>query len=206
MSLRADDARIAAVAAHVTDRDRAVCEALYEHRVLTVTEVAQLHFDSLERARKRLALLHQLGVLDRFRPYREQGSHPYHYLLDRLGAQLIAAERGIDPADLDWTRAKSLRLVASSQLRHLVEASGFFTRLAQALRGCRVLRCWSGPASAAALSAGATSFVPTATPASRWRPAGSTCGWSGTAPPSRTPASRTSSTATRSSPSPSSGR
>lgn len=134
VSPRADDALVAALAAHVTDRDRAICEALYEHRVLTATQLAQLHFTSLERARKRLTLLHQLHVLERFRPNREQGSHPYHYLLHRLGAQLVAAQRGLDIADLDWTRAKTLRLATSSQLRHLIEASGFFTRLAQALR------------------------------------------------------------------------
>jgi hypothetical protein len=108
-SPRADDALVAALAAHVTPRDRAICEALYEHRVLTATQLAQLHFNSLERARKRLTILHQLWVLERFRPHRDQGSHPYHYLLDRLGAQLVAAERGLDLADLDWTRAKTLR-------------------------------------------------------------------------------------------------
>ncbi|MGH2946537.1 MAG: replication-relaxation family protein [Solirubrobacteraceae bacterium] len=145
-SPRADDALVAALAAHVTDRDRAICEALYEHRVLTATQLAQLHFNSLERGRKRLTLLHQLGVLDRFRPHRAQGSHPYHYLLDRLGAQLVAAERGLDLADLDWTRAKTLRLAGSAQLQHLVEASGFFTRFAHALRRAPdgALLSWSG--------------------------------------------------------------
>lgn len=145
VSTKADDALVAALAAHVTDRDRAICDALYEHRVLTATQVAQLHFGSLERARKRLALLHQLEVLERFRPHRDQGSHPFHYVLDRLGAQLVAAVRGVDVADLDWSRAKSLRLATSSQLRHLVEASGFFTRLAEALRrGPGSLLQWSG--------------------------------------------------------------
>lgn len=131
---RADDALINALAAHVTPRDRAICDALYEHRVLTATHVAQLHFKSIERARKRLTLLHQLHALERFRPHRQHGSHPYHYLLDRLGAQLVAAERGLDLAGLEWSRAKTLRLATSTQLQHLVEASGFFTRLAQALR------------------------------------------------------------------------
>jgi hypothetical protein len=145
-SPRADDAPVAALAAHVTDRDRAICETLYEHRVLTATQLAQLHFGSLERARKRLTLLHQLRVLERFRPHRAQGSHPYHYVLDRLGAQLVATERGLDLGDLDWTRAKALRLATSAQLQHLVEASGFFTRLAQALRHApdAALLEWSG--------------------------------------------------------------
>jgi hypothetical protein len=133
-SPKGEDALIAALVARVTARDRAICEALYEHRVLTATQLAQLHFNSPERARQRLAVLHQLQVLERFRPHREHGSHPYHYLLDRLGAQLVAAQRGLDVTDLDWTRAKSLRLATSAQLRHLIEASGFFTRLAQALR------------------------------------------------------------------------
>jgi hypothetical protein len=145
-STRADEARVAALAARVTDRDRAICEALYEHRVLTVTQLEQLYFASPERARQRLVTLYRLGVLERFRPRREQGSHPYHYLLDRLGAQLVAAQRGLDLNDLDWTRAKTLRLATSAQLDHLVEASGFFTRLAQALRAApeAALLEWSG--------------------------------------------------------------
>jgi hypothetical protein len=133
-SPKAEDALVAVLAERVTARDRAICEALYEHRVLTATQLAQLHFNSPERARQRLAALHQLRVVERFRPHREHGSYPYHYLLDRLGAQLVAAQRGLDVADLDWTRAKTLRLATSTQLRHLIEASGFFTRLAQALR------------------------------------------------------------------------
>jgi Replication-relaxation len=131
---KAEDVLVAALAARVTARDRAICEALYEHRVLTATQLAQLHFNSPERARQRLAQLHQLRVVERFRPHREHGSHPYHYLLDRLGAQLVAAQRGLDVADFDWTRAKTLRLATSSQLRHLADASGFFTRLTCALR------------------------------------------------------------------------
>jgi hypothetical protein len=132
-SPKGEDALVAALATRVTARDRAICETLYEHHVLTAPQLAQLHFNSPERARQRLVALQRLGVLERFRPHREQGSHPYHYLLDRLGAQLVASQRGIDVADLDWTRAKTLRLATSIQLQHLVEASGFFCRLAHAL-------------------------------------------------------------------------
>jgi hypothetical protein len=131
---RANDVLIRSASTRLTGRDRAICDALYEHRVLTVGQVHELHFGSLERARKRLVELYELRVVDRFRPYRERGSFPFHYLLDELGAALIAAERGVDPSELDWTRAKALRLIDSSQLRHLVEANGFFTRLALALR------------------------------------------------------------------------
>jgi hypothetical protein len=85
-------------------------------------------------------------VLERFRPYRQRGSHPYHYLLDRYGAQLIASERGIDVSDLDWSQVKTLRLASSQQLHHQVQANGLITRLAEALRATpgAVLLEWRG--------------------------------------------------------------
>jgi hypothetical protein len=129
-----EDALTRALSARVTERDRAICRALYEHRVLTADQLCELCFDSIERARKRLAQLHELRVLERFRPYRQRGSHPYHYLLDRYGAQLIASERGLDVSELDWSQAGTLRLASSQQLRHQVQANGLVTRLAQALR------------------------------------------------------------------------
>lgn len=76
-----------------------------------------------------------LNVVERFRPYRQgYGSHPYHYLLAHAGALLIASERGVEVGELDWTRAKTLRLAASQQLTHQVQTNGIVTRLAQALR------------------------------------------------------------------------
>jgi hypothetical protein len=129
-----DDALVRDLAGRVTERDRAICRSLHEHRVLTTTQLGELHFNGIERARKRLELLHQLRVLDRFRPHRDHGSHPYHYLLDRLGAELLAAERGLELADLHWSRARMLRLASSQQLTHLTQASGFFTSLTQAAR------------------------------------------------------------------------
>jgi Replication-relaxation len=100
---------------------------------------------SLDRAQRRLAQLHQLGVVERFRPYRQQGSHPYYYLLDHAGALLISSERGIEVGELDYSRAKTLRLASSQQLRHQVETNGVVTRLAQALRataGAALLEWW----------------------------------------------------------------
>ena len=131
---RGEDALASAIAGRITERDRAICSALHEHRVLTAQQLYELYFDSLDRARDRLAQLHQLEIVERFRPYRQYGSHPYHYLLDRAGALLLASERGIEPAELDYSRAKNLRLASSQQLRHQVEANGIVTRLAQSLR------------------------------------------------------------------------
>jgi hypothetical protein len=129
-----EEALARSLAPRITERDRAICRVLYEHRVLAAGQLHELYFDSIERARKRLAQLYELRVLERFRPYRQRGSHPYHYLLDRNGAQLIASERGIDAGDLDWSQARTLRLASSQQLRHQVETNGLVTRLAQDLR------------------------------------------------------------------------
>jgi hypothetical protein len=74
--------------------------------------------------------VHQLQIVER----RQYGSHPFHYLLDDAGALLLASERAVEPAELDHSRAKNLRLVSSQQLRHQVEANGIVTRLAQSLR------------------------------------------------------------------------
>lgn len=129
--LRTAQARLAY---RLTARDRAICDALYEHRVLTGRQIGELYFASSYRARTRLLELYRLRVVTRFRPYRLLGSHPYHYLLDELGACVVASERCLDPRELDWSKAHALKLARSSQLRHLVEANGFFTRLAYAVR------------------------------------------------------------------------
>jgi Replication-relaxation len=131
---RIDDALVSTVARRLTARDRAICQSLHEHRVLTVGQICDLHFDGIERARKRLTQLHQLRVLERFRPYRQYGSSPFHYVLDRIGAEVIAAELGTTASGLGWNRSSSRQLATSSQLRHLTETNGFFTAIARALR------------------------------------------------------------------------
>ncbi len=142
---RADEQLIAEAQRRLTERDRAICEAVYEHRVLTSEQLRQLFFVGGQRARQRLVELYRLRMLDRFRPYQQHGSAPYHYLLDQLGAAAVATERGLEPAELDWSRAKALKLASSKQLDHLVEANGFFTSLIEATRtqgGGEVIAWW----------------------------------------------------------------
>lgn len=125
----------AELAKRITDRDHAIATSVYEHRVLTLNQLAELHFNGLERARKRLTLLADLRVLARFRPAPlAGGTSPYHYVLAEHGAVLIAARRLIRVNDLDWAPGRTLDVQTSAQLRHQVEANGFATRLAYALR------------------------------------------------------------------------
>lgn len=136
----------------ITDRDHAIATSVYEHRVLTLNQLAELHFNGLERARKRLTLLADLRVLARFRPAPlAGGTSPYHYVLGDHGALLIAARRLIRVSDLDWTPSKTLDVQTSTQLRHQVEANGFTTRLAHALRSATPAArlAWRGQAACA---------------------------------------------------------
>jgi Replication-relaxation len=126
--------RLAALAGRLTGRDRQLCRLLAEHRVLTTPQLVDLAFGSRNAAEHRLALLHRLGVVDRFRPHRTPGSAPYHYLLGPLGAALLAAQHEQDPAQVGYRRDRTLALAHSQRLQHLLGVNGFFTALARTAR------------------------------------------------------------------------
>jgi hypothetical protein len=83
--------------------------------------------------------------VERFRPFRSTGSHPWHYILGEAGIHIVAAWRGVDRKDLKL-HIDRLRAVAySPRLPHLVEVNGFFTRLAHRCRSSnlRLTEWWS---------------------------------------------------------------
>ena len=127
--------RLAALAGRLTDRDRTLCRLLHQHRVLTTPQLTDLAFPSRNAAEHRLAILHQLGVLDRFRPHHTPGSAPYHYVLGPLGAALLAAQTDQEPAQLGYRRDRTLALAHSQRLAHLLGVNSFFCALARAARG-----------------------------------------------------------------------
>jgi Replication-relaxation len=131
---RTTPARLARLAGRLTDRDRMLCRLLAEHRVLTTGQLTDLAFPTTDTAEHRLIILHRLGVVDRFRPHRRQGSAPYHYVLGPAGAAMLAAERGVTRKQLGWRRDRLLGLATSQQLAHLVGVNGFFSALARAAR------------------------------------------------------------------------
>jgi len=124
---------VAALASRLTERDRLVALACYEHRVLTTEQLRRLHFGSSRRARWRLERLFELRVLDRFRPPRErgQGSAPYHWLLDEAGAHVVAEALGVERSELRWRHQAAVAIAGSSKLSHQLEVNEFFTRLAE---------------------------------------------------------------------------
>ena len=128
---RTDHTHVAAVARRLTPRDRLVCRTLFDHKVLTTEQVTDLCFDNLTTARHRLTALHDLRVLDRFRPFRPVGSDPYHYLLDTLGVEIVAADRGIEVPRPGLHHSRALALADSQRLAHLLGVNGLFCSLAR---------------------------------------------------------------------------
>jgi len=131
MRRRADHNLAAAVAPRLTPRDRTLCGVLFDHRVLTTAQVVDYCFANVTTARHRLAALHRLRVLDRFRPFRPTGSAPWHWVLDSLGIEVVAADRGIDVPRPTAHHARALALADTQRLAHLVGVNGVFCSLAR---------------------------------------------------------------------------
>ena len=153
---RVGAAAIAALASRLTERDRQVALACYEHRVLTTEQLRRLHFRSPRRAELRLAELYELRVLDRFRPPRQpgEGSAPYHWILDEAGAHVVAACLDLDRSELRWRHQAAVAISRSRTLHHQLEVNEFFTRLTQEARqaGGRLAEWWGERRCLAALA------------------------------------------------------
>jgi hypothetical protein len=128
------DRRLISVLGRITERDRALCRLLDDHRVLTSPQVTEAFFSGERRARTRLLELYELDILERFRIRTMGNPGPLHWLLGSLGAALVAAEAGIEVADLDWRRGLVNDLAASQRLGHLTGINGFFTSLMRSER------------------------------------------------------------------------
>jgi len=106
-----------------------------------------MYFDDLNTAQHRLTTLYKLRLVDRFQPLDHRyASLPYHYVLDQLGAMVVAAERGEDPDTSRWRADKALAIGKSQRLRHLVGVNGFFSALVTESRrrdDCYLSLWWS---------------------------------------------------------------
>lgn len=115
----------------LTDRDHRLLGWLYDHGVLTTDQIAHALFPSLDFTQRRLLKLLGYGVVDRFRPQRpDGGSYPYHYVLDQLGVEVVAAQRGDDPPRRNQARQRRHHLTSRANLTHLLGVNQFFIDLA----------------------------------------------------------------------------
>jgi hypothetical protein len=129
---RLSEGAVAMLASHITERDRRIALDCYEHNVLTTDQIRRLYFTNTRIAQVRLQRLYELRVLERFRPRPTvgEGSRPHHWILDEAGALIVADWKGLDRSELRYTRDNGLRIAASRNLAHHVEANEFFVRLA----------------------------------------------------------------------------
>ena len=94
----------------ITERDRAIVRAVYEHRLLSAPQIEALFFQSDKprgrqtSCQRRLQLLFHHGFLDRISLpiVLGEGRAPYVYALDELGATLVASQLDVDRDEVDW--------------------------------------------------------------------------------------------------------
>jgi len=119
------------VQSHLTHRDHVLLGWLHDHGVLTSFQIAHALFPSLDFAQDRLRKLTNLTVLARFRPQKpDGGTYPYHYVLDQLGTDVVAAQRGEPIPRRDQARLRRWHLTNRANLPHLLGTNQFFTDLA----------------------------------------------------------------------------
>lgn len=130
MAAPARGARISAsfaweVAKRTTERDREIAWFLYRQKILTTDQLRLLFFSSLRRCQDRLLWLYRHRVIDRFYPSGpfSLGKPQAHWLLDDVGAHLVAARLGRERKGLAWDRQQDFH--AHAQLAHRLESNAF---------------------------------------------------------------------------------
>ncbi|MGX6601686.1 replication-relaxation family protein [Micromonosporaceae bacterium Da 78-11] len=123
--------RVLRVQAALSPRDHLLLQWLRDHGVLTTPQIAHALFPSLDFAQRRLQRLIAHEVVDRFRPLRHGGgSYPYHYVIDQLGAEVVAAQRDQPNPRPGYARDNRRRWTSARILPHRLGVNQFFTDLA----------------------------------------------------------------------------
>lgn len=117
------------VAKRTTERDREIAWLLYRQKILTTEQLRLLFFSSLRRCQDRLLWLHRHRVIDRFYPSGPfaLGKPQAHWLLDEVGAYLVAARLERERKSLAWDRQQDFH--AHAQLAHRLESNAFVCTL-----------------------------------------------------------------------------
>jgi hypothetical protein len=113
------------VAKRTTERDREIAWLLYRQKILTTDQLRLLFFSSLRRCQDRLLWLHRHRVIDRFYPSGpfSLGKPQAHWLLDEVGAHLVAARLGRERRSLAWDRQRDFN--EHAHLAHRLECNAF---------------------------------------------------------------------------------
>jgi hypothetical protein len=137
-------------------RDRWLLRLLADHHVLTTEQITTLAFPTEVRARKRLRLLYDRDVLDRFRHGVRPGSQSWRWCLGPIGAAVTAIEADHPAPRPSAVRTRTDRLAVSGRLGHLLGVNGFFCDLVGFARthpGAQLRRWWPERRATAAVGA-----------------------------------------------------
>ncbi len=105
--------------------------------MLTTSQIHVMFFRDLNTAQHRMTRLHELRLVERFRPQRCGRDGEYHYVLDVLGAYVVAVMANRDPdrePKMRWRTDQALSIATSQRLAHTVGANDLFVRLVAAAR------------------------------------------------------------------------
>lgn len=112
----------------ITTRDAQLLRLIAEHRVLTTAQITAALFTQGSRARSRIAVLREAGLIETFQPATHR-NQPLHCVATTKGLRVLgesaATPRGMRPARADAALAMALR----PDLQHLLGVNSFFCRL-----------------------------------------------------------------------------
>jgi hypothetical protein len=113
------------VAKRTTERDREIAWLLYREKILTTDQLRLLFFSSRRRCQDRLLWLYRHRAIDRFYPAGpfSLGKPQAHWLLDEVGAHLVAARLGRERKSLAWDRQQDFH--EHAHLAHRLECNAF---------------------------------------------------------------------------------
>ncbi len=111
----------------LTERDSQIIIAVYEHRLLRRDQIERLFFTQTAPCNQRLMRLFQHGYLQRiFKPV-SFGSSQAVYALDKLGADLVSAELGVERNRIKWKRKNNQ--VEMFFMEHTLAINDFYVNL-----------------------------------------------------------------------------
>ncbi|HEX4813273.1 MAG TPA: replication-relaxation family protein [Nonomuraea sp.] len=145
---RFDAAAMVELAARLTPRDYDILSFLHQHRVLTTHQIQRLFFTLPQPTRRRLGILHKLHVVTRYRPWTPYGgSAPHHWILGRVGAELLALKEDVTVKELGYHPDLAMSVSVSTKANHQIGVNDFFTDLHYLARQegaeARVKEWWS---------------------------------------------------------------
>lgn len=150
-----EEAKADLAKARLSERDYAILERLYDARILSTTDIARLYYrlgvygkELAHRqlaAKRRMTMLHELGLLFRMRPRLAmgEGTSPYLYMLTRLGFDLLRRVRWDRDEEREQVRYTDPAMLDFSRFVHNVDLNGFCTSWCEALDNRGVEREWT---------------------------------------------------------------